>query len=380
MFLKKMLLLVGVVFLLPSFALSVTVYNEGDVAVNVGFWGQAWYQYVGSYDRDGDGEWDDELNDFMIRRTYFNINGTLTPQISFFVHYAGDRIGQEGLDNSGMGLGTGLALRDGWVNYKVLGDDFMIQVGRMYVPFTRNYGTTSTKSLLTTELDWGQGGLRSGIFYPTKVGRDDSVTLWGNVFNDRLQYRLMMGEGAESSAVNPDDKLRVAGRLSLNLFDPETAWFNAGTYLGKKQIVAVGAGFDYQPDLVLGGKKDDYQGFTADLHLDIPLDSCVLTAEFAYLWLDNIVNSVTWSGLTSGTDGDILTAKAGLLLADRIQPFTHSEIIMPEASGTEDTVVRGLGCNYYLKGPADKLTLEWTQVDDGDNTVDIVTFQVAFGL
>jgi len=270
-------------------------------------------------------------------------------------------------------------MRDDWVNYKLRGNDFMIQVGRMYVPFTRNYGTTSTKTLLTAELDWGQGGLRSGIFYPTKVGRDDSVTFWGNVVNDKLQYRLMIGEGVENSAANPDDKLRLAGRLSLNLFDTETAWFNAGTYRGKKTIVAIGGGFDYQPDLMMGGNQEDYKGFTADLHLDLPMDSCAVTAEFAYLWLENIVNSVTWSDLASGTDGDIFTAKAGVLLADRFQPFAHYEIIMPDDAGTDDTVVYGMGCNYYLKGPANKLTLEWSQVDDDTNKADIVTFQVAFG-
>lgn len=377
--LRKLLFFCVGAMLLPSLAGAVQVYQNGDMSLNVGFWGQAWYQYVNDYDRDGDGEWDDNLHDFMVRRTYFSVSGTVTPKIGFFVHYAGDRIGQEGLDNSGMGLGTGLALRDAWVNYKLLGNDFMVQVGRMYVPFTRNYGTTSTKSLLTTELDWGQGGLRSGILYPTKVGRDDSVTLWGNVLEDKLQYRLMIGEGVESSTANPDDELRLAGRLSLNLFDTETAWFNAGTYLGKKKIVAIGAGFDYQPDLMMGGSKEDYEAFTADVHLDLPLESCAITAEFAYIWLDNIVNSVTWSDLTAGTEGDIFTAKAGVLLAGNVQPFAHFESIMPDDSGTDDTTVYGVGCNYYLKGPANKLTLEWSQVDDDTNKVDIVTFQVAFG-
>ncbi|MEZ4602216.1 MAG: hypothetical protein R2861_02045 [Desulfobacterales bacterium] len=67
------------------------------------------------------------------------------------------------------------------------------------------------------------------------MGRDDSVTFWGNVIDDKFQYRLMMGEGVEDKVVNPDDTLRFAGRMSFNLFDPETGWFNAGTYLGKKE-------------------------------------------------------------------------------------------------------------------------------------------------
>ncbi|MEW6079524.1 MAG: porin [Thermodesulfobacteriota bacterium] len=377
--LQKLLVLVGIM-LLPSLAFSVEVYKNGDVSLDAGFWAQAWYQYVDDYDRDGDGKWDDKINDFMMRRAYFNLNGTVTPKISFFLHYAGDRIGQEGLDNAGQGLGSGLATRDAWVTYKLIKDDVMVQVGRMYVPFTRDYGTTSTKALLTTELNWGQGGLRSGIFYPSKVGRDDGVTLWGNVLEDKLQYRLMVGEGEESSSTNADDNLRFAGRLSLNLFDPETAWFNSGTYLGKKKIMAVGAGFDHQRDLMLAGTEKNYEAYTVDAHLDLPLDSCAVTCELAYLWIENIVNTVTWSALTTGRDGDMVAAKAGVLLKEKIQPFAHYEVVMPEPSGADDTVVYGLGCNYYLKGPANKLTLEWSKADDDTHTVDIITCQFAFGL
>ncbi len=381
---RKILFLMFLVVLIPQGAYSLEVYRDGDKSLNVGFWGQVWYQYVDNIDRDKDGKWDDDLHDFMARRAYLSVSGTMTPKLSFFLHYAGDRIGQEGLDNSSLGLGSGMALRDGWVNYKVLGNDFMIQAGRMYVPFTRNYGTTSTKSLLTTELDWGQGGLRSGILYPQKVGRDDSVTLWGNIFEDKLQYRFMVGEGVESSAMNPDDRLRFAGRLSFNLFDTETGWFNAGTYLEKKKILAIGGGFDFQPDLVpdsaMDGAKRNYEAYTADVHLDVPLESCAITAELAWITLRNVVNTVTWSGLSAGTDGDIYTAKAGVLLAGNIQPFVHYELIAPDADNTDDTTVYGVGCNYYLKGPANKLTLEYSNVDDdNDISVDILTLQAAFG-
>jgi hypothetical protein len=373
-----LLLLFGLI-LVPTISWSFELYRDGDKSLSIGYWAQAWYQYVGDYDRDGDGNWDDSQNDFMIRRTYLSVKGTVTSDISFFVHYAGDRIGQEGLDNPSMGLGSGLALRDGWVNYKVIGNDLMVQVGRMYIPFTRNYGTTSTKALLTTDLDWGQGGLRSGIFYPSKVGRDDSITLWGNVLEDKLQYRLMIGEGAESQTINPDDKLRFAGRLSLNLFDPETSWFNQGTYLGKKKILAIGGGFDFQEDLVTGGVKHNYEAYTGDVHLDLPLGAVAVTAEVAYITIKNSVNGVTWTDLNSGGDGDIAMAKVGILLADKFQPFGHIEIIMPDADGTEDTTIYGFGCNYYISGLANKLTAEWSVVDDDNKSVDIVTVQAAFG-
>src|SRR6056297_2039384 len=185
---RKIILLLMLLALLPSLAGAIELYRDGDISLSIGYWAQGWYQYV-------DPDEGEEINDFMIRRTYFSVKGTATPELSFFMHYAGDRIGQEGLDNSSYGLGTGLALRDAWVSYKVLGNDLMVQAGRMYIPFTRNYGTTSTKSLLTTDLNWGQGGHRSTIFYPSNVGRDDALTLWGNVLNDKFQYRFMVGDG-----------------------------------------------------------------------------------------------------------------------------------------------------------------------------------------
>lgn len=376
---RKILIFTVGLLLLPTLSWSFEVYKNGDVALNVGYWAQAWYQRVNDYDRDGDGEWDDSVNDFMIRRTYLSVSGTVTPELSFFLHYAGDRIGQEGLDKPSMGLGTGLALRDCWVTYKLLGNDLMVQVGRMYIPFTRNYGTTSTKALLTTELDWGQGGLRSGIFYPSKVGRDDSITVWGNILEDKLQYRFMVGEGLEDSSNNPDDHLRFAGRLSYNFFDTETGWFNKETNLGKKKIFAIGGGFDCQSDLIISGNESDYTAYTIDLHLDMPLDTTAVTVAVSFTQIEDAVNGVTWSDLTAGEDGDIFTIKAGILLNGKIQPFAHFQTIMPDASGTEDTDIYGIGCNYYIKGPANKLTAEWSQAEYNDDTVDILTLQAAFG-
>lgn len=379
---RRTLYIIVAMILAPTMAWSFEIYRDGDTSLDVGFWGQAWYQYVGNYDRDGDKKQDDDIHDFMIRRAYFNVQGTVTPQLSFFVHIAGDRLGQDGLDQPSDGLGSGLALRDGWVCYKLIGDDLMVQVGRMYIPFTRNYGTTSAKSLLTADIDWSQGGIRGGTFYPSRVGRDDGVTVWGNVLKDKLQYRLMIADGVEDKAKNPDDRLRFAGRLSYNFFDPETGWFNNGAYLGKKKILAVGGGFDYQQDLIRtsGAKKMDYSAYTFDVFLDMPIDKFAITAEASYIRVNNTVNSVTWSDLTSGKDGDIVTAKAGVLLAEKIQPFVHVDTIMPDASGTDDTIVYGVGCNYYIKGPANKITAEWTLADDNNkHWVDIVTIQAAFG-
>ena len=258
----------------------------------INFWTQAWYQYAeDASDSNGDTFLDEDVHDFMIRRAYFSISGEATQYLSFFTHIAADRIGQDNLDNSSFGLGSGVAFRDLWITLKA-SDALKLQFGRMYVPFTRNYGTTSTKALLTTDLDWTQGGVRGNIFYPSKVGRDDGATLWGNLMEGMFQYRLMVGEGIENTTQNPGDNLRFAGRISVNLFDPETGWFNQGTYLGKKQILAMGVGADSQ-ELFFGTRTDDYLAWTADIHYDQPFSNGgALTAEAAYINIENVANSV----------------------------------------------------------------------------------------
>ncbi len=355
----------------------------------ISFWTQVWYQYAeNASDSNGDTILDEDVNDFMIRRAYFSISGETTKYLSFFTHIAADRIGQDNLDNSSFGLGSGVAFRDLWITLKP-SEAIKLQVGRMYIPFTRNYGTTSTKALLTTDLDWTQGGVRGNIFYPSKVGRDDGATLWGNLFKGMFQYRFMVGEGVENTAQNPDDNLRFAGRMSANLFEPETGWFNQGTYLGEKQILAIGLGADYQ-ELVFGTQADDYFAWTADIHYDQPFNNGgALTAEIAYIDIENVANSVKYTQFASGDNGSIISAKAGYLFPGKLgigqlQPFAHYELISVDETGKDDTQVYGLGLNYFFKGHANKLSLDVTSVDQDTETTSaqdhlLITFQLAVG-
>lgn len=365
--LKKLALCLIFLLMFPAMVWSVEIYRDGDVSLDAGFWGQAWYQYVQNYDTDGGGEYNDSLNDFMTRRAYFYVKGELTPWFGFFVHYAGDKLGMDDVDNPSEGLGSGLALRDGWVTVKLWDDAAKLQLGRMYVPLTRNYGTTSTKTLLTTDLDWTQGGLRGKIFYPSKVGRDDGACLWGNVMNDMVQYRLMVSEGVED-AKNPDDNLRFVGRVSVNLLETEKGWFNQGTYLGKKEVLAIGLGGDYQANLKFGTEERDYSAWTVDLFYDQPMGGGALTVEAAYIDISHTPSGVGWTQCGVGDDLNIISAKLGYLFPGtvgpgQIQPFAHHEYVKVDEEGADDTRIYGAGLNYFIKGHANKVSLDVMYMD-----------------
>lgn len=74
-------------------ARAIEVYNSDDTRVNIGFWGQSWYQFISDFDIDGDGIWNQSHHDFLFRRAYFYVNATVNPRWQFFVHYAADRLG-----------------------------------------------------------------------------------------------------------------------------------------------------------------------------------------------------------------------------------------------------------------------------------------------
>ena len=355
----------------------------------VGIWMQTMYQWV----EDGkiNGEEYEDLNDFMIRRAYMYLKGDVTKYVSFFTHVASDKVGMEKptggtLDKSGIGLGSGVAWRDLWITLN-LDEAFKIQMGRMYVPLTRNYGTTSTKAMLTMDLPFLQGGSRGGIFYAQKVGRDDSVTIWGNPLDGLLQYRFMVSEGVEDDN-NPEDNLRFVGRLSLSLLEPETSWFNKGTYLGKKKVLSFGFGMDSQDDLTLNDRKDqDNFVWTADVFFDHPVGAGAVTVEAAYIDIDNCTQGKPnfYHDLEAGDDAENWYINAGYFLPGsfgpgRLQPYMRYETV--DVDKKNETDFWSGGVNYYLKGHNCKITADYMRVDP-DNSAkddrDIVTFQITIG-
>ena len=370
----------GLIGSLPA-AAEYTFASSEQAKAEFSAWAQVWYQHVGA------AQPDTRLNDFMLRRVYFSLKGERGPHFGFFTHLAADRVGQQGLDDPGMGLGSGIALRDAWLSL-TLSEALKVQLGRMYLPLTRNYGTTSTKALLTTDLPFLQGGIRGGIFYTSKVGRDDGLTLWGQPFKGRLQYRLMVAEGIEG-AKNPDDKLRFVGRLSLNLLELETGWFNKGTYLGKKKVLALGAGFDSQQGLALtGAAPQDNLVWTADLFLEHPVGSGTANVEASYSHISNATQTHNLSALAAGDDARTGYLQAGYLFSQALGPGRLQPYLRYEAIGVDKKPGTGFysgGFNYFIEGHDVKISADFSLVNQEEEMPTrrdhgIVTVQVAMGI
>jgi hypothetical protein len=197
----------------------------------------------------------------------------------------------------------------------------------------------------------------------------------------------MISEGVEGDA-NPEDNLRFVGRLSVSLLEPETSWFNKGTYLGKKKVLSLGVGMDSQDDLTLGGSENqDNTVWTVDAFFDHPVGEGAVTLEAAYIDIDNCTQGSPnfYHDLEAGDDAQNWYINAGYLLPGfigpgRLQPYIRYETV--DVDNKNETDFLSGGFNYYLKGHNCKLTADYMRVDP-DNPVkddrDIFTFQFTVG-
>ncbi len=112
------------------------------------------------------------------------------------------------------------------------------------------------------------------------AGRDRGVTFWGLVAGGILKYHASVVDLVQPSAVvsptDPDEGImgarlanaRYAGRVTLNLLDPENYYYTSGTYYGSQDTLALGAVYHYQKgvDNLDGTDADnDLSAFAADL-------------------------------------------------------------------------------------------------------------------
>jgi hypothetical protein len=126
----------------------------------------------------------------------------------------------------------------------------MIEGGLMVIPFSHNE-LQSTTTFLT--LDVGNTSTQTPF---TSGTRDTGFQVKGYVADDKLEYRLGVFAGNRQAAngTNPvgHNMPRITGKLQYQIFDPDKGYVYAGHTYGKKKLLGLSAGFDFQ-------KNDDIQ-------------------------------------------------------------------------------------------------------------------------
>jgi hypothetical protein len=229
-------------------------------------------------------------------------------------------------------------IQDAFVTYKPMGDMLKIDAGYMLPPLAHNAVQGATTLYMW---DYFFYTFRSGNAFNSSgnpVGRDAGVELRGLVAGGLVEYRLGLFQGLRQpqSATESVSRnfFRATGRVQVNLMDPETGFFYAGTYLGTKKVLSIGGSFDLDDT----GDTDAYKYFAGDVFVDLPFGPTgVLTAQ---------VNVAYWNG---GTTIMALTPKATAIMGEagfliggiRLSPIIHAEHLFVSGDNNDDTYVGG---------------------------------------
>ncbi|RMD46369.1 MAG: hypothetical protein D6831_02015 [Aquificota bacterium] len=345
-------------------------------------------QLRGEWIEDGQADGSGWRSDFYIRRARILFGGSLTKSVDFFVETDNPNMGKDKAITDGDGniIGyksnndTKTFIQDAWIRLK-LAKEFNLVFGQILLPFSHNNATGATSLL---GLDYNLTVVK---FPPTGhfVWRDYGAEVMGLIAlpTGSLDYRIGIFDGVESLHnttddvwVNKDDNYRITGRIQYNLFDSEGFYYK-GTYLGKKKIVSVGAGIDYQKDAAADDyntptKVDDYKAWTVDLFIDYPLASGdVATLEAGYIDYDY--------GNLNALDGTAIYAQAGYLFnkqigIGKIEPIFRYQTFDSSKEG-KDVTEYYLGAAYWIDGFRANIKAEY-KIDDRDGKDhDVFTIQ-----
>jgi hypothetical protein len=207
--------------------------------------------------------------------------------------------------------------------------------------------------------------------------RDKGVAIFGNVMDGLFQYRADIMNGRNDSLSAPDSALRYSVRGHISLGDAETGYGYKGTYLGKKKVLTIGAGYQTESDIAyadLANKSGavDYQAYTVDIFAEYPVDAVgTFTVSAAYVDydLDNAYKGADPDPGVSGLNGEKNGGyvKAAYLLPNLpLQVFARGEQwSFARLKNVYDQEVNWYagGLNYYFRGQDLKLTLEYSVTD-----------------
>ena len=221
--------------------------------------------------------------DFALNNARIYLNGKGHERIGF--EFNTDIDNAQGFNLDGTDEGASVRILDLIAKFQ-LTDHISLWTGRFLPPSDRS-NLDGPFYLNAWNFPWVQFG-HPNIFQ----GRDDGAALFGQYGDGAFKWQIGAFEGDHDGSAarvgNADtDNLMVTGRLTLNLLDPEPGYYNASTYYGEKDILAVGVAFMHRhnalADATTAGVFQDQTSWSIDGLFERPLDNGgVMTVEGAY--------------------------------------------------------------------------------------------------
>ena len=133
------------------------------------------------------------------------------------------------------------------------------------------------------------------------VGRDVGGIVWGEIGEGRFKYYAAV-QSLDDTSVRP----RMTGRVNFTLLGREPGFYNASSYLGKRDVVAIGGSLQYQP--------------SGERTLEDPMDPESAEIVQGDLWVADVDLIAEKNFGRGGTP----TLEATYYAFDRFRPYRHA--------------------------------------------------------
>jgi hypothetical protein len=318
---------------------------------------------------DGDYQWNTYL-----RRARIFFAGGVFKKVTFLLLLEAANLGRTttAVDGTATKNFDSLVFQDAFLSLN-LHPAFTVQAGLMLSPFCRNIlqstSTYTSLDVLTTSATFLAQTQTSNL-------RDTGVQIKGQVLTDHLEYRLGFFQGVRQSspqegAAGGKNPFRVTGYVQYNFLDPEIGYVFNGNYFGKKRVVGVSAGFDYQR--LDGTDVDAYWAASGAAFAAIPLggadpkgggDEVVGLVQFLHfdpgetLLPPPAPGGVAKQNDIAGELGYYNKALHGSVFG-KVELRMHDDAMFEAA----DLRIYGGGLKYFLAEAAANLTLAYNRVE-----------------
>jgi hypothetical protein len=251
-------------------------------------------------------------------------------------------------------------------------DYFNVWLGRMLVPVDR-----SNFSGYWFAAPWhypGFGFADGQVTAPRQgpFGRNDGVTIWGQVEGGLVKYYAGMYD-----LYNVETSPLFSGRLALALLEKEPGYYHSSTYYGK-DILTLAVGGQYKKDgsvaPAMGVEPDNYSEFNADILFEKNFDGAgVLDLEVAYY---------KFNGDYEPTDAGWFGVASYMLPNDigwgKLQPLLRVQQAIPSADDADTSTLIDAQLNYVVNSYATRFALGYRTGTAGDLDVQAIYFGAQF--
>lgn len=267
--------LAAIVSIVPLVAHAQAVIKVNDsVSVKIGFLSQTWADFNQNVRQDSSFS-----QSIFQRRIRLLVGAQVGSHLNFFFETDNPNLGRSG--GFTRSLGTGFITQDVYVEYKPVAttNAFLLVAGLQLVPLCRNCQQSAVTLL---PMDYGSYSFLQSGPSGSSVGRDVGFLAKGYLAGNRVEYRAGIFSGARLNGAGGvptgSNSLRGAGRIQVQFLEPEApVYAYAGTYFGRRKILAVGAGMDAQ---------SRYKAFAADAFLSYPFGVNGMTAHANFIHYD----------------------------------------------------------------------------------------------